>query len=105
MADLQITSEGLLHVRTFLNAQRELTNAKQAVSSAECALSNAERALAKWLAPADIKPGEKIGVWVNDSLFTVEAVQVPTWSAGQEGPTVTELKVSIRTRGKHHSLL
>ena len=104
---MEPSSEGLQHIKRFLGAQWSVEEAKRALRSAECELSNAEAALAKWLAPADMKPGEKIAVWAGDSLFQVESVPVDEFSLGNgtDGPSIHvrhELRVTVRTRGKHH---
>lgn len=100
----QVTREGDDLVKRFLSAQKDVESARRTMNSAECELSNAERALAKWLAPSDLKPDEKIGVWVGDSLLLVEMVKRESYAVG--GDNVSHIdydyKVTVRTRGKNH---
>ena len=100
----KVTSDGARFVARFLDAQKDLEHARNKVNSAECELHNAESALARWLAPPDIKPGEKIGVWVSDSLLLVEMVKRESYSAdGNDLPHIDyDYKVTVRTRGKNH---
>jgi hypothetical protein len=96
-----VTREGSAHIKRFLGAQEDLRRAHSAVSSAECEVSNAEAALAKWLMPPDMKPDEKIGVWVGDSLFQVELVECLAHPVDGGEPRVSyKPKVTIRSRGK-----
>lgn len=103
-----VTDEGRHFIKQWLLMQRRVDDAKKEVTRAECDFANAETALAKWLAPSDITPGEKIGVWYGDSLFQVESVENKSYAVcegakGDGTPIIISymLKVSIRTRGKH----
>ena len=85
-------------IENWLQAQEGLARAKRAVNGAECAEANAHSALAKWLKPDDMRPGEKVAVWMGDSLFQVE---IPLIGDG----TALNPKVTVRTRGhKFHEL-
>jgi|SRR5581483_1354338 len=96
-----VTREGERLLSCWLNAQEELQRAKNAVSRGECEVRNTESALAKWLMPPDMKPDEKIGVWVGDSLFQVELEPRDSFSGDGERHVSYEPKVTIRTRGKN----
>lgn len=98
-----VTREGERVIQRWLDAQEDVKAAKSALTRAECEDANAHSALAKWLMPSDMKPGEKIGVWVGDSLFQVELVERKAYPAGVGGePHIThEPKVTVRTRGKN----
>lgn len=104
-----ITPEGKHFIKQWLITKHCVEDAKHGVTRAECNFANAETALAKWLAPSDIKPGEKIGVWYGDSLFQVESVEslsypAPIANNSEEDTNPIrshKLKVTVRTRGKH----
>lgn len=96
-----VTREGEQHLKYWLNCQEDTRRAKEALNRAECAEANAHSALAKWLMPHDMKPTEKIGVWVGESLFQVEMTERVAYStAGAEPHISYEPKVTIRTRDK-----
>lgn len=98
-----VTSEGQRLVTAWLRCVDEHRRKQQAVYDAARDVSEAEAALAKWLAPPDAKPGEKIAVWFGDSLIQVEVGGVtppmPEGATIGDGPSQT--KVTIRSRGKH----
>lgn len=83
-----VTPEGAQLIKGWLQAQTREKDARSALNSAECATANARNALAKWLLPEDAKVGEKISVWMGDSLFQAERQET--------GDPI----VSVRTRGK-----
>lgn len=98
----EVMPEGARLIQNYLAAQEELRKAQEALRCAECAMSNAESALANWLMPKDMKPGEKIGVWMDDSLFQVELVKRESFSTDGSGSWIDyDPKVTVRTRGKH----
>ena len=88
MSDL--TAEGMRLVRAWLDQQREIAIAEQRLSDARSALAVHRRALAAWLLPDDAKPGEKIAVWLGDSLIQAEA---PTGDH-------CEAVITVRKRGR-----
>lgn len=102
-----VTDKRRHFIKQWLLMQHRVDAAKKEVTRAECDLSNAETALAKWLAPSDMEPGEKIGVWYGDSLFQVKSVEEKSYAVcegavGDGTPIITyKLKVTVRTRGKH----
>jgi hypothetical protein len=97
-----VTREGERLITSWLQRQEETRRAKGSLSRAECDESNAHSALAKWLMPTDMKPTEKIGVWVGDSLFQVEMVECVAHSVESDEPRFSyEPKVTIRSRGKN----
>lgn len=96
-----VTREGEQHLKQWLNCREETRRAKEALNRAECAEANAHSALAKWLMPHDMKPNEKIGVWVGDSLFQVEMIERVAHCVEDGEPHLSyEPKVTIRSRGK-----
>jgi len=102
----ELTSEGMRLVADYLGSIQSVQQAKDRLGSAECDLSNTERALAKWLMPSDMKPGEKIGVWLGDSLFQVELEERKSYPVGEGEPMVShEPKVTVRYRGKEFDRL
>jgi hypothetical protein len=102
----ELTREGEDRTKRFLLAQESVRRAKDALNSAECELSNSEADLAKWLMPSDMKPGEKVAVWMSDSLFQVELVPRESYGAEDGSVRIDHVpKVTIRTRGKHHHQL
>jgi len=95
-----VTADGARLIKAFLGAQEDLASAERSVSSSRCELNNAERALAKWLMPSDMKAGEKVAVWMGDSLFQVELAPQTAYAVEGGEPVVRhEPKVTIRTRG------
>lgn len=92
MATDKLTSDGERLVKAWLGAQEQLATAKSMLNRSECDLANSQNALAKWMLPADAKPGEKIAVWHGDALIQV---QVPAEGSDRRDPVVT-----IRSRGK-----
>lgn len=100
-----LVTEGERLVSAYLHAHEELERAKRDVTGSECSVRTAEEALAKWLMPADMKPGEKIAVWRGDSLFQVELVPRESYAVGgdEEGKVRIDHvpKVTVRKRGKH----
>ena len=97
-----VTREGERLLKHWLEAQEETRRAKERLSRAECDESIAHSALATWLMPPDMKPNEKIGVWVGDSLFQVEMVECVAHSVESGEPRFSyEPKVTIRSRGKN----
>ena len=96
-----VTREGERLLKCWLESQEGTRRAKESLTRAECTESNAHSELAKWLMPPDMKPTEKIGVWVGDSLFQVEMIERTAHSAnGGESHVSYEPKVTIRSRGK-----
>lgn len=94
----EVVSEGKRLIELWLTARNRVENLDMQRSSAACDVLNAEAALAKWLAPDDAKPGEKIAVWFGDSLIQVEIGGVVTETG--EGPGfVSSTRVTIRKRG------
>lgn len=97
------TPEGQRLITVWLRCVDEHRRKQQAVYDAFRDVAESEAALAKWLAPPDAKPGEKIAVWFHDSLIQVEigGVQppMPAGSTVGEGPSQT--RVTVRSRGKH----
>lgn len=96
--DNSVTSEGKRLVEAWTNATMRRT--RKAEELAVCYINerDTEAALAAWLAPSDIKPGEKISVWYGDSLIQVE------WGGVAEGVNpchISSTRVTVRTRGKH----
>lgn len=102
-----VTSEGQRLITNWLRAVEEHKCRQQSVTDAHRDVEETEASLAKWLAPPDAKPGEKIAVWFGDSLIQVEVGGVqPKLSEGAEcGPGPSQTKVTVRTRGKHFSEL
>jgi hypothetical protein len=97
-----LTSEGERLVRAWLDAKKGVEHAESQLNSAECALANAHDALAKWLAPGDMKVGEKIAVWHGDSLIQVEKAEKYAGTDVETGidHTRAELTVTVRSRSK-----
>jgi len=96
-----VTREGERLLKRWLESLEETRRAKEHLTRAESDESNAHSELAKWLMPPDMKPSEKIGVWVGDSLFQVEMVERVAHSVeGGEPHFSYEPKVTIRSRGK-----
>jgi hypothetical protein len=97
-----VTREGERLLKQWLECLEGTRRAKEYLSRAECAEVNAHRDLAKWLMPPDMKPSEKIGVWVGDSLFQVEMIECVAHPVEGGEPQVSyEPKVTIRSRGKN----
>lgn len=99
-SDNSITTEGRRLVEAWTNARRRVTQCNLQLADAEKIERETEAALAKWLAPSDAKPGEKIAVWYGDSLIQVEVGGVIT-GEGALAQHQTSTRVTIRTRGKH----
>lgn len=98
----EVTNEGARLIALFLNCNKHVETAERELRGAKCDAVRAESELAKWLAPKDMEPGEKVGVWMGDSLFQVENVEVRNYPEGGGLPDMLyELKVTVRSRGKH----
>lgn len=99
-----VTAEGSRLITRWLQAVDGVERAKSALNRTQTEELNAQAELAKWLMPADMKPGEKIAVWHGDSLFQVELAPRESFSVpGGERHIDHEPKVTVRTRGKHFS--
>lgn len=98
--DNSVTTEGRRLVEAWTNARQLVTQCHRRLSEAQGIERETEAALAKWLAPSDAKPGEKIAVWYGDSLIQVEVGGVIT-GEGALAQHQTSTRVTIRTRGKH----
>jgi hypothetical protein len=85
----EATQKGAALIDRYLATKEKVLQFKSSLRGAEAAAECAEKELAKWLAPDDIQPGEKIAVWHTDSLYQVESLH----GSGT-------LEVTIRTRGK-----
>lgn len=76
-------------VETFEGVLARVERARHELNSAECALSNARNALARWLIPAEAKPGEQFNIWYGNRLISV----VVDSSGRREGPvTIKEAR-------------
>lgn len=71
----QVTSDTERLVKNWLEAQEELRTAITNQQRKTTELHQAAEALAKFLLPADVKPGEKIGIWYGDSLILAEQTE------------------------------
>jgi hypothetical protein len=98
-----ITQEGAQLVDAWLNAQQAVERTEQQLRSDKHHLESRHDALAKWLAPSDMKVGEKIGVWHGDGLIQVEKHEQHAGTEVESGKAVTRvaLTVTVRSRGKH----
>jgi hypothetical protein len=107
MSDGDVTSEGGRLIAAWLNCVDNHRRHQQAMWDAFKDVQQTEAALAKWLAPPDAKPGEKIGVWFGDSLIQVEVggVQPPMPEGATVGEGPSQTRVTIRYRGKHFEKL
>ncbi len=99
----EVTREGMWHIQGWLSAREGMERAEKALQSARTDFANAEAKLAKWLMPADMKPGEKIAIWAGDSLFQVELEEQKSYPADENGEPIVSYKpkVTVRSRGKH----
>lgn len=101
MKDGDVTSEGKTLIANWLRSVDEHRRRQQSVYDAYSDVQSSEAALAKWLAPPDAAPGEKIAVWFGDSLIQVEmGHDVPSNLADCPDERVPT-RVTIRSRGKH----
>lgn len=71
---MQPTIEGRQLLSTWLNAMVREEQAKQRLAEATRTLKEVTTPLIQWMLPSVIKPqpGEKICIWMWDSLFQVE---------------------------------
>lgn len=83
-----LVQDGRTAVREWARAGAGYVRTHRAFKAAEAEFRDAETRLGQWLLPADAEVGEKIAVWVGDSLF--QAMRTP------EG-----VSVQVRTRGRH----
>lgn len=65
-------------IRAYQDAVERKSRAERELNAASCSKRNAINALAKWMLPADAKPGERFCVWDRDKhdvecLFEVTA--------------------------------
>jgi hypothetical protein len=95
-----VTQQGLELVRHWLLAKRQAEAQRARFYAANEEERKAEEALANWLKPECIKPepGEKIAVWVGDSLFQVEVGGTQCGTGSEPGQMIND-KVTIRYRG------
>ncbi|MGH8217376.1 MAG: hypothetical protein ACREUT_02215 [Steroidobacteraceae bacterium] len=102
-----ITHEGLQLVRAWVRAKADATQAREALYRANDDEREAMRAFANWMAPQVIKPkpGEKISIWVGDSLFQLEVGGVITAGEGNSPGHSTSDELTVRFQGsKFHEL-
>lgn len=78
---------------------RERQLFKSAIASAVAAgeaVNKTGATLAKWIAPKDIKVGEKISVWVRVDRHQEVLIEVEAIKNGNEANTTVELVVRLR---------
>lgn len=102
-----LTKDGHTLVTNWLRAVDEHQLQQQRTWDRYKDVQQTEAALAKWLAPPDAKPGEKIAVWFGDSLIQVEVggVRPPMPEGATIGEGSSQTRVTVRSRGKHHEEL
>lgn len=93
MSDNRLTADGEALVKSWVSAVQRVERLKAELNRATCDRDNTESALSKWLLPPDAVVGEKVAVWLGDSLIQATAhtcIGSDTWC----GPVV------VRLRGK-----
>lgn len=94
--EIDVHDKGVQLLLKWLDARRRVSHAESELNSAQCALSNTEIALLRLLLPQNIKAGEKIAIWLGDSLIQAECLDTNI-------PGLPNGKITIRQAGKNIS--
>lgn len=85
-----VTRDGRTVINAWLDATQTHERKRKDLSLAGNEVTRTERELIRWICPSDVKLGEKIAVWSNDSLVQVHVTTLHPLDGD----------ITIRTRGR-----